>query len=292
MGDAERGGASAPTSSEVTTRLPQVSFLLDRIPPPSPLYIQRGEKLYVRLVSSVVGDIILIHWRMLTPAGEVIPNLLQVRTTGNYALDARLQDLTEGFLLDVTVSAIGALPVRGETYVQVGIARGTATNLVPVAVLVSDYPFENYAVGWPAMTPRHQLDGRGNIRIETAAPAAGAQFTISVTTGRRWRFQGLSAQLTTSATVANRRVTFFVDDGSNPIIKMTAPADQTASLTVEYYAAAYGVQPALASGNHWLPFPDNLYLPFGWRVRSEVDNMQAGDLWEFISLAVEEWIEF
>ena len=85
------------------------------------------------------------------------------------------------------------------------------------------------------------------------------------------------ATLTTSATVANRRSIFTVDDGTNTIFESASSSIQTASLAWTYSWAATGADKGVADTRVLVMIPPHLMLPAGYRIRTSTVNIQVGD---------------
>lgn len=118
------------------TRPPQVSFTREGAGPPSPFYLFRDDRLFVRSRNSLAGVRLGIRGRLLDTDGRVIPFQYSHTPATDRSVVMTLHDLAEGFLLSLSVFADAGTPRRGETWVQVGLGRGPAANFEPVALLV------------------------------------------------------------------------------------------------------------------------------------------------------------
>src|SRR5579864_292294 len=79
------------------------------------------------------------------------------------------------------------------------------------------------------------LRGRGAVyRLEAAQPVAGADWAFTPPPGAGFRIIGGSAQLLTSAAIANRQVSILADDRSVTLFTIEAAAVQAAGATVTY----------------------------------------------------------
>lgn len=67
-----------------------------------------------------------------------------------------------------------------------------------------------------------------------AAPAAGADFTITVPAGRVWEVVSIQASLTTSGVAGTRQVSLSLSDGQTVFLTLAAFTTQIASLTRRY----------------------------------------------------------
>lgn len=111
----------------------------------------------------------------------------------------------------------------------------------------------------------------------TSAPGAGADFSYTVPTGRRFSLESLDVSLTTSATVGNRTVQIVIDDGTNTLWKWVSPVAQTAGQTIEY-VGGMGATEYSAARNGVLAFAlPAMTVTAGYRIRSVTAGIVAGD---------------
>jgi hypothetical protein len=137
--------------------------------------------------------------------------------------------------------------------------------------------------GLPAAVP-----GSGNIlRIASADPAAGAEYTHSVPAGKIWRIISIVIPFTTAVAVANRRPVLTIDDGANIVYRVPVAADIPASQAAFIVAAPY-LPAYVAVNNHLVPLPE-LILPAGYRIRTATTLIQGADDYGVANLLVEEW---
>src|SRR5437667_7200929 len=99
----------------------QVNFRRVGVQPPAGLYVTASEFLSVKTLSSVANPALIVTARILCPGRGVcrIQNNLVNLAAGS--VDTQLFTLTEGFLLDVCVSAFGTTLKRGQTFVSLGL---------------------------------------------------------------------------------------------------------------------------------------------------------------------------
>lgn len=122
------------------------------------------------------------------------------------------------------------------------------------------------------------LSGGSTIRALVGTdPAAGAEISEIVPVSTVRRFMSVSFTLVTDATVANRFVTFILDDGANIFYQVASTLVQTATQTLRYSAADV---PASAGQNIvTLPIPA-VWLaafPANFRFRTSTVGLQPGD---------------
>lgn len=287
----EHGYIDRTYSGAIATLPRDVHFGRRELNPATNLYLTLEDRLRVQVINSVAGIEVDIQARIQLADGQVIPMRQQLLPGATRALQTFEFDLCEGFLLDLTVSTPTANTRVGGCFVVCGLIRGTGTNAIPSRTLISNYVNSGNFIGWPEGPSQQSIQGAGLARsVQQANPAAGADVVITVPTGARWLIQSLSAQLVTSAAVANRTPHLVVDDGANTLFNSPASAAQAAGVTV-VYSACGGVQAAFADGAAVLPIPDVSSYLQGWRIRTLTTNLQAGDQWQNIWLNVIEWLE-
>lgn len=131
--------------------------------------------------------------------------------------------------------------------------------------------------------PYYKIERRVN-------PAAGAEFVLTGPGQGIWRVVSLRFTLVTSAVVANREVSVFLDDGTTESFRVSAGIVQAASLTVRYCAAAGVGTTGILAGTQQLALPtDGLILLPGWRAGVDIDNIDADDQISAIGAWVEEY---
>ncbi len=200
--------------------------------------------------------------------------------------------LAEGFLLSVALQTSAGSPRRGQTFCQVGIVRGGELANEPAALLISDYLHDTLLLSWPGGLLRSSAEGPGVLRSITGTnPAAGAEISETVPTNARWRFYSLTAQLVASATVANRIVSFAMDDGANVHYRMGQNTAQTAGSTRTWCLSGSPFSNALSGTSLLMVGAPEIYLAAGFRIRTITEGFQAGDDWAAPQFLVEEWIE-
>lgn len=126
--------------------------------------------------------------------------------------------------------------------------------------------------------------------VPVTNPAAGANFTFISAGLGPLRVMALAFTLTTSAVVANRTVSIEADDATDTVYRLPAGSVQAASL-VGRYGAAEGLSAVPTVGLAWsISWPSGgIVLDQGWRLRSVVDNIDAGDQLSAIRLWIEEY---
>jgi len=271
---------------------PLISFLTTNVPPPAPLYIGPQEQLIIDLYNSVAAQIISLTYRLLLPNGEVHQGLRFLNPPADRSLSQTVLPLAEGWLLSLQMIPTGPVTLRGQCFTRVRLVAGALGVAPSIAQLFSDYLEAAHGASWPTGRSISWLDGRGMIRSITGTnPAAGVEIIETVPAGARWRFIGIHAQLTTAVAVANRTVRWAIDDGASVMLFTTDSLLQPALTTENHEAGAYGTLLASTTILNIAPFPPDVYMLAGWRIRSATINLQPADDWGAPQLMVEEWLE-
>lgn len=291
-----------------------VSFAFDRLSPPSSVYLQRDDRLHVKILNSAANQSFQLSARLLLPIGPIpgqpdaggavdptkpvnmLGFILPIQQVFTPTSDRTANEfdipLAEGYLLSVVVSPIaGPGTFRGQSFVTVGLQRGAAVGFRYMQ-LISDYAAFNLDLGWPGGPLRGATEPPGFRRtIQQANPAAGADLTFTASFNQKLTITSINAQFVTSAAVATRIVELIVDDGANVMFRIGASITQAAGLTVAYTMASLGTATATVATDAQINLPPGLQLAPGWRIRTNTAAIQAGDQWSNIILNAEEWIQ-
>lgn len=295
---ADLGTAATPEQAQFVSAqtIPNVTFNETKISPPSNLYVAFDDLVFIQVTNSNVGVLAIeVRLRVLTPDGQIklfvlpLGNLNSFRGVSNGAFQ-----VDEGFILSaiVTVQTGSSVPHRGETFVVVALQRpGDAASKL-YQQFISDYISSNHDPAWPGGQYVSSTEGPGHMFSQSiTSPAPGADIFFTVPTSARWRLVGISASFGAGAAVANRNVSFILDDGVILFHQAQAPVSITAGQAAQVTFAGgvtYGSGVGLVIT---LPAPAGQVLLGGWRIRSSTQNIQPADAWTNIRLVVEEWIE-
>lgn len=129
-------------------------------------------------------------------------------------------------------------------------------------------------------------------RIAGAQPAAGADWTVTVTAGKSWVLFAVYAVLTQGLTQTPQPI-LFIDDGANVMLEsIGSTAAQAASTTAAYnWAPGMILTGQIGSGtgvHSNAPVPDGLLLLPGWRLRTNTLGIGANSQWGVPSIFVAE----
>lgn len=281
------------SSVEVNDEKLVVGFQPGQVQPPSDLYVDRDDTLFITSYNSATGVRIDLRGILLRSDGVAVP--VEISQTPNTDRTAKtsIEALSRGFLLSMSVFLGAGSAKRGQCYVQVGIARGRQTSRFTHRIIAQGYVGTGVNICWPGDRLVHPLEGPGFIRsIVGTDPAAGAGWSETVPTGARWRMQTLKATLVTDATVANRRVGMSISDGAATYMRLMSEFDQTAGLThLWHFMNGVASSAAAITNIARVAIPHDLILGAGFILNDNTSNRQAGDDWGAPTIIVEEWIE-
>jgi len=270
-----------------------VSWQLQRVLPPSPVYVGIADLLVVAAASSQTNEVVTVNYRLLRASdGAIVPGQLTVAPANTRAVKVQTLQLAEGFLLSVSVKAAVA-STRGMTFVRAFLGAGPFGAGQPSYMLMADYVTTAMAPAHPNGRVLAPTEGPGNVYSVRAAHApAGTLWSITVPANARWRVQSIQSQLVTSATVANRNVFLVISSPTDIVTIIPSNSTQTASQTVFYCWADGAPFQSDAIGHVLAPLPRGIIVLPNYVLTSNVNLMQAGDQWsDFAVTWVEEWLD-
>lgn len=273
-----------------------IHFATDGVPPPTQVYVDANDALFTEIWSTDVSPIVIMRYRILNPAGEIIQGQEQFAYTVASRISQQFQvQLTEGFLLSLELQMDANQPSnrsRGQTRARVFILRGTKFGLFLSQVLIQGMIDAKSYLTWPNGLIEVTAGGQGFIRSVTGTtPGAGAEVNETVPQFTRWGFRTLRVVLATSAAVANRAVKLAVTDGANTLFVIESGFTQVASTTFAYNFGLIGAR-ALANLalEHAIPFPQITMLQ-GYKIVTSTVGLQAGDQYSQLQYSVEDWFD-
>ena len=271
-----------------------VTWALQNIAPPSNLYIDRDDVLYLQGMTALAGEVITVNYRVLQPSGNIVTEqqVIQLPTAYNFAIPQPFYTISEGYLL--SIAAVASLASkRGQTFLRAAIIRAGKVLGNAALALFSDYISSSQVAGWPYGRQLDPLEGPGALRIiNVGNPAAGADWVLQGNPNTRWVLRHISALLTTAAAVANRnpRLQFKPLGGSAVSRQIPSPADQAASLAITYSLAASPIAATTASAVNTWADDSPIIIEGGGQILTSTANIQAADQWSAIEVGVEEWL--
>jgi hypothetical protein len=262
------------------------------IPAPFQFLLTGEDNLRLATWNSRPASTIVCSGRILRDTGEILPFRHEIALTTTRLIQRTLLPLGPGALLNVVV-AMNNNVASGTTFAKLEVVRGFTGAITPLGTLTQAYLGSTHSTAWPGALLEDPRSGDGELVTATAAdPAAGAEVSVSVPVGARWRVESFHGQLTTDATVANRRPVLILDDsGAFQVARVASSATQAASLTMNYmWNRGVSVDPVVTEQGQGL-LPTDGTLISGWRIRTSTFNLQAADDWAAPQLLVREWLE-
>lgn len=248
------------------------------IEPPGLVYLSRDDYLRVTAWSHWTGATCHVSGRYLLESGEIIRFGEQFTPPSNITATSIDIRLPEGFLMSLALHVHNATPERGAFYATAAIMVGNPVDDIESTVLIADYLSAASPRGWPYSPMVHPLEGRGTlISGSLVTDGAGPDIIYEVPAGLSVDLHALKITLVTDATVANRRVTVVIERPGAEFWRHNAQVTQAASLTRRYYYGFGAVSDsagAVINYNYSLP---PMRLREGYRIKTEVVNLQAGD---------------
>lgn len=289
--DAAHATVSDKTPAALSGPANLLRFVTDGVQPPTRVYVQRDDKLYISLMSSFAGITVVVNYRVLQPNGQITSQQQQIVIATAYTPQTALFDIGEGLLLSLSATC-GTAGQRGICFMRTGVARNGLLLINAAATLFADYIAQGSPAGWPDGRVLDPTESTGFIKnITVGNPAAGADFTSTVPTQAKWIVRHFSALLTTSAAAGARNARLFIDFGVAPVLELIpSQADQAASLATQYSIGAAAVAgSAAALANTWAA-TSPLVMLGTYRIGTSTAGILAGDQWSNIRITVEEWL--
>lgn len=255
-------------------------------------YVMNGDFLRLNASSTDASATLQLNGRLLTVQGEIVPFNTTMSITGTGNQTAVPVPLVDGWIIGFDAFVSAGTITDGEVVASVDVVQGSGTGLTRVMNLASgeitntrSLGLGAYLINGPATTAVAPTLGVSS--VDGLNP--GDQATWIVTAGQYWQIQGFTGQLVTSGTVATRRVSISINDGSNLVAFSSAEITQLLSLTRLYYANI-NTNPAATINNTSIVFvlPNILCGP-SYQISTQVQNMQAGDQWSFNKLAYRQY---
>ncbi len=259
---------------------------------PAAFFVSGEDSIQLSAINSAAGVTLTLAGRFMQLNGEVTSFAHVLTPATDRTLSSILKFMGDGTLMNFSVIATSGAPLWGQCWVRVQIVRGLGGATMVIGALVSGYVTASQPVALPGGRMRGSLDGQGVIRAVTGTnPAAGANFSVTVPTGARWRLQSLDVSMVTSGTAANREMVLVIDDGTTILARVPQGTAQIASLTRTYsYYESASRNTIAQAGNFDAALPPIVLLA-GSRIMSAVTNIEVDDDIGAPTLLVEEWLE-
>lgn len=191
----------------------------------------------------------------------------------------------------VNISTPAQIVTNNVLYAQIAISLNGSLAYTLCAGYIND----SRSMSWPSTNlkpPQPDTFGYHHL-LNVASPGAGAEWSSSLGPYNVSRLRFMQFTLTTSATVANRRVHIGIDDNAGGFMEIASGTDQLLSQARVYSVCAIGGAPTFADDNDILiPWPAGLVLGTDTIIRSKTVNLQAGDQFSAITVNTEKWFGY
>lgn len=185
--------------------------------------------------------------------------------------------LADGHLISVELAATGGSTIAGDLYADIGLIQGNVNDESRYTMLTCGYILNSASLTYPLSPPKTFADIDPSQYYDgMPTPAAGAELDHTFDAGLLTNIVGGRFRLVTSATVANRTVTFVVNIAGTLIYQVTSRTAQTASQTVDYILWHGPNMPADTATTFYLPLMDDLAVE-DMDVATSTANIQVGD---------------
>lgn len=178
---------------------------------------------------------------------------------------------------------------RGDVWAQVQLE----INGDIMHALISGYVFSVKPMAWPKTNLQipQPLESK-IIEVSSLTQGAGNENNIQVAEGEIWKVRALEVALTTSATVANRRVHLQMQSPILGVYDFISSVDQTASTTKKYTFTPLGTALALSDDNDIIvPITPDITVDQDWNFQTSTTNLQAGDTFGTLFAMIERYID-
>jgi hypothetical protein len=282
------------TPAPLTGSSTQVSFEFQNIAPPSQLYVNVDDNLFLIAATSQTAETVTVNVRLQLPNGRLEDMQFTLNPPNTRVPVVQSFRLAEGFIL--SASAVASVSqTRGQTFLRVAIARSASGANSPAQMLFADYVTTRANSAFPYGRVLSPSEGPGYVYLNTyAAPLAGQDIVITVPNNTRWKVRSWRSVLTCSATVANRQVAGVVGQSGNWMWQASAlSAVVASSVTNISFANLSPYTPSIAA-DLIIPFPQEVVLNGNTNANgfgTLTVGLQAGDQFSTSFLLLEEWLE-
>jgi hypothetical protein len=282
--------AFGPTDVDSVSYGRLINLATNNVPPPTEAYVGGDDRLHVNIATSQPNTTVRVFSRILLPDGTIVPNAWSFAPLNGRAGQDFFQNLTEGFLLSLSVDSLPA-NAPGQTWVRCSLLRGNLNSPGSAQILVLGYVTGVNVLSWPISPAWPKSYGRGNMRVVTGTvPAAGQEINEVVPANVLWRLVTFIFTLLTSAAGSARTPLIVFDDGAAPYLITQTGAPVAASTSIAYNMAAVFPLAGPVGGQAMIPGVKDLFLSPGFRIRTSTLGLDPGDRYLQIDYLVEEWL--
>lgn len=220
--------------------------------------------------------------RGMTREGVFSFNVLTVADGSATTTDFRIPDVP----IIVSVFDRDGYFDQGACYVSLSLVA----NEDILYQLCSGFVYKAKTIGYPRTTDLDIRPGGGKIEwITSDNPVAGTEASITCPNSEQWRVLAVHIELTTDATVANRRL-HVLFGAANRRMNAISYTNQTASQTINYSVIQFGSATDQSDdGRNMLSMPSDMWISGTEIVGTDTTNIQAGDDFGIMRVCVEKF---
>jgi hypothetical protein len=232
--------------------------------------------------------------RIMTPDGTILTQQLAVEGVQSNRVPQEVTvPLSEGMLIGVGIDCDAATVSRGQCFVNLFLQRNLGSSQPVVEMLISDYITSAYQPSWPSCPLKAPTEPPGYYVVRNgSAGVAGAEVSVSVPSGARWRLIACQTAFSTNGGAGNRNVGLSISTPGNTIWSVSANAAQPDGTSDSHYNWGAAVTWQSADATHQLmSIPPDFFLPAGSTISTNTANMNPLDIYTLMQATVEEWID-
>ncbi len=247
---------------------------------PAAWLVTGEDRLRITARNDAASVVVRVSGRFLTADGVVVPIVFDLAPATDLSASSIDYALGDGWILNLTARVQSGAPQVGQTYLVVDVVRGSGAVAIVLGTLISNFITAAAPSAWPgSIIASPTAEPGALVALSSPDPAAGAEWTITIPAGVRFRVRNIIATLVTDATVANRDLTIVFTCGGVVVQAATGPANQAASTTRRYSAFPGSVRgPAASAPESILPIGE-LTMRSGDTIASVTTGLVAGDNW-------------
>lgn len=244
--------------------------------------IERGQKLRVAITTFSAGaSTLLLRWITQLPDGRLTQNTFVLDVPASATAFPFLFQLDYGLLVHFSLGRADSSLNAQAVLAQVSILNGDVDTPESITQILSGYPRNDKPLTWPVLDPT-AIDPINAITSKAVGtiPAAGTEIFDVFNSNNYIELLGGNATLDTSATVANRTVTFNFNNQVGVPLPVKSRTVQTASTSWTYFFWLGPNLPAddATAGTIYIPIPENI-SGRSLIVESLTANLDVNDSW-------------
>lgn len=240
--------------------------------------IQTDEAIVINAFNSEAGNILTINIKTATDDERMILTQAQMTPSADRTKNTKIINLPTGDLISLTISTSTSGFERGKCYVNAYIAKTGPAGSIKLYQLIADYVTDLNALTFPGAEKRDSLAPPGYPAVDCTPNTENAnEATWLIPPHNVWKVISMYTEFITDATVANRYVYTYINDGANYIWKSAGTPSLTASSTNRLSAAQSATR--VASVNFTQQFPIGNIAP-EFTVGFLSYNTQVGDTFQ------------